>query len=203
VVKRRLPKRKGPPCSICKHRDKTRIEATRIAGASLDSIAAKFSISRDALHRHMTNHVDADTRSQLLADVSVQELAQLAAAEGVSVLQYLSLVRQILMGELQLASQVHAHSATAALAGKLNETLRLLGTLSGEMSEMASRSITVNGNINILNSPVIADLQSKILEALAPFPDASSAVIRALRSFESAPAATNAPEMKVIEHAAT
>jgi hypothetical protein len=199
---RRFHSRRGPVCSICAHPDRPRIEAVRCAGASLDTVAAKFSISRDSLHRHMHAHVSDDARAQYLANVPIAELAQLAASEGTSVLEYLSLVRSVLMQEFQLASQAHAHHATSALAGRLNETLKLIGTISGEMSELA-RSITVNGNINILNSPVIADLQAKILDALEPHPEAASAVIRALRSFESAPAATNATEMKVLEHAAT
>jgi hypothetical protein len=176
----------------------------RCAGASLDSVAAKFSCSRDALHRHMGAHVSADAKSQYLADVPIQELAQLAASEGVSVLQYLSLVRSILMGEFQLASQAHAHHATASLAGRLNEVLRSIGQLSGEMSDLASRSITVNGNINILNHPQIAAFQAVILEALEPveFERARQAVVIRLRAFdaEGSPAAATIPDMKTIEH---
>jgi hypothetical protein len=181
--------------------DKARIEAVRCAGASLDTVAAKFSISRDALHRHMTNHVTDDQRSQYLADVPIQELAQLAASEGISVLQYLSLGRSVLMQEFQLASQAHAHHATSALAGRLNETLKLIGTLSGEMSELA-RSVTINGNINILNHPAAATFQAKLLEALEPFPAAHEAVVTCIRAFdaESAPAAAAVPLMKTIEH---
>jgi len=69
------PKRtskKGPPCTVCKHVDRARIEATRIAGASLDSIAAKFSIGRDALWRHMARHVSEDLKAQYIADVPVK-----------------------------------------------------------------------------------------------------------------------------------
>jgi hypothetical protein len=176
----------------------------RCAGASLDNVARKFSISRDSLHRHFHNgHVTEDARAQYLADVPIQELAQLAASEGVSVLQYLSLVRSVLMSEFQLASQAHAHHATSALAGRLNETLKLIGTLSGEMSELAR--ITINGNVNVMNHPQIATLQARILEALEPFPSAAQAVVAALRSFdtEGTPASATVPEMKVIEHHVT
>jgi hypothetical protein len=175
----------------------------RCAGASLDNVSRKFSISRDALHRHFHNgHVTEDARAQYLADAPLAELAQLAASEGISVLQYLSLVRSILMAEFQLASQAHAHHATSALAGRLNETLKLIGSISGEMSELA-RSVTINGNVNILNHPQVAAFQAVILEALEPaeFERARQAVVMRLRSFdaESAPAAT-IPDMKTIEH---
>jgi hypothetical protein len=200
VSRRRLHGRRGPLCSICAHPDRARIEALRCAGASLDNVAGKFQISRDSLHRHFHNgHVTEDARAQYLADVPIAELAQLAASEGTSVLQYLSLVRSVLMQEFQLASQAHAHHAASALAGRLNETLKLIGTLSGEMSELAR--ITINGNVNVMNHPQIATLQARILEALEPFPSAAQAVVSALRSFdtEGTPASATAP-MKTIEH---
>jgi hypothetical protein len=201
---RRFHSRRGPVCSICAHPDRTRIEALRCAGASLDAVAKKFAVSRDSVFRHHANHVDEAAKAQYLASAPIEELAQLAASEGVSVLQYLSLVRSVLMQEFQLASQAHAHHATSALAGRLNETLRLIGSLSGEMSELATRSsITINGNVvNVMNHPAIASLQAKILQALEPFPSAAAAVVAALRSFddESAPAAATIPDMKVIEH---
>jgi hypothetical protein len=204
---RRFHSRRGPVCSICAHPDRTRIEALRCAGASLDACSAKFSISRDSLHRHMHAHVTEDAKSQYLANVPIAELAQLAASEGTSVLEYASLVRSILMSEFQLASQAHAHHATSALAGRLTEVLKLIGGLSGEMSELA-RTVTINSNINILNHPQIAAFQAVILEALEPveFERARQAVVMRLRAFDaegSPAAATTVKEMKVIEHAAT
>jgi hypothetical protein len=184
---RRFHSRAGRGCLVCQHKDRVRIEALKCAGASLDSIAKKFDVSRDSVWRHMANHVDDDQRSRYLADVPVAELAQLAASEGTSVLEYLSLVRSILMSELQLASQVHSHSATAALAGRLNEILRTIGSLSGELGDMATRSLTINGNVitNVMNHPQIANLQANLLRALAPFPAARAAVIGALRAMDA------------------
>jgi hypothetical protein len=202
TVKRpKLHSRRGPPCTVCVHSDRSRIEATRCAGASLDSVAAKFSISRDALHRHMHAHVDADQRSQYMAGVPIAELAQLAASEGVSVLSYLSLVRSILMQQFQLCASVNNANGVAVLGGRLNEILRSIGTISGEMSEVAARSVTFNGStINITNHPEIATLQAKILEALEPFPSAAQAVVAALRAFDAASAPSAVPLMKTIEH---
>jgi hypothetical protein len=150
----------------------------------LDSIALKFSCSRDAVHRHMANHVLQDLLAQYLADAPIKELAQKAAAKGMSVLQYLSLIRSTLMNEFQLAAAVHDRHATSALAGRLNEVLRSIGSISGELGDMA-RSITVNGNINILNSPLLANLQANLLRALAPFPEARNAVIATLRAMDA------------------
>jgi hypothetical protein len=200
IPRKRTSLRKGPVCTICKHENRVLIEQTRIAGASLDSIALKFGCSRDAVHRHMANHVSEDLLALYLADAPIAELAQKAASEGVSVLQYLSLIRSTLMNEFQLAANVHDRHATSALAGRLNEVLRSIGSISGELGDMAMRSVTVNGNINIMNSPLLANLQANLLKALAPFPDARAAVIGALRAMD-APAddAADLPDRKLLE----
>jgi hypothetical protein len=96
VARHRLHNRKGPTCSVCKHPERARIEATRVAGASLDSIAAKYSIGRDALWRHMARHVPEDVGAQYLADVPIKELAARASEEGVSLLDYFAIVRGVL-----------------------------------------------------------------------------------------------------------
>jgi hypothetical protein len=200
IPRKRTSLRKGPVCTICKHENRVLIEQTRIAGASLDSIALKFDCSRDAVHRHMANHVSEDLLAQYLADAPIAELAQKAASEGISVLQYLSLIRSTLMNEFQLAANVHDRHATSALAGRLNEVLRSIGTISGELGDMA-RSITVNNNstVNFVNSPVFIDLQQMLIRRLAGHPDALSSVIEGLTELErrSAPRATAAP---MIEH---
>ncbi len=187
IPRKRTSRRRGPICSICKHENRVLIEQTRIAGASLDSLALKFGCSRDAVHRHMANHVSQDLLAQYLADAPIKELAQRAAAEGMSVLQYLSLIRSTLMNEFQLAAAVHDRHATSALAGRLNEVLRSIGSISGELGDMA-RSITINGNVlNVMNHPQLANLQANILTALRPFPEAKGAVIAALKSMDAVP----------------
>ncbi len=53
----------------------------------------------------------------------------------------------------------------------------------------------------ILNSPQFATLQATLLRALAPYPDARSAVVLALRDLDAEPAPA-ASAMKVIDHVA-
>jgi len=119
----RRRKRTSTACSICKHEHRALIEGARVAGASLDSIAGKYGCSRDALHRHCKNHLSDDQRSEYLAAVPLRELAEKAAAEGLSILQYLSLTRGILVKQMQLASSVNDHHATSALlAGSMRPT---------------------------------------------------------------------------------
>jgi hypothetical protein len=181
-------------CIVCGHPDRALIEAARVVGCSLDTIAAKHSISRDAIFRHMKNHVDEATRADYLAGIPMKDLAAKAAEEGVSVLQYFSIIRGVLMSQFQLAASVNDRNATATLAGRLTEVLRAIGSISGEMGNLAS-SITINNTTNILNSPIFATLQANMLHALAPFPDARAAVVAALRQMDE----QSAPPMKTIE----
>jgi hypothetical protein len=123
----------------------------------------------------------------------MKELAAKAADEGVSVLQYLGIVRSTLMTQFQLAASVNDRNATATLAGRLTEVLREIGRITGELGSMAANNITIN-NTTVLNSPVFATLQANLLTALAPYPEARQAVIAALRQMDQS------PNMKVIEN---
>jgi hypothetical protein len=185
IPTKRTSLRKGPVCSVCRSEHRVLIEQARIVGCSLDTISAKYNVSRDSVFRHMRAHVSEDLRAEYLAAVPLAELAQKAASEGLSVLQYLSIVRSTLLNAFQLAANVGDRNGTAILAGRLNETLRTIGQLSGELGDMAMRSVTINGNINIMSNPVLANLQANILKALAPFPAAREAVIGALRAMDA------------------
>ena len=182
-------------CVVCNHKDRALIEFARVAGCSLDTIAAKHNVSRDAIWRHMTKHVDESARADYLAAVPMKDLAAKAAEEGTSVLGYFSIVRGILMQQFQLAASLNDRNATATLAGRLTEVLRSIGSISGEMGNMAVNNLTIN-NVSIMNSPVFASLQANLLHALAPFPEARAAVVNALRQMDE----QNAPPMKTIEH---
>jgi hypothetical protein len=181
-------------CKICRHPDRTLIEAARVGGCGVDAIAAKFGVSRDGVWRHCKNHISDDARSDYLAAVPMSELAAKAASEGVNVLSYFSIVRDILMRQFQLAASVGDRNATASLAGRLTEVLRAIGSISGEMGSLAANSITIN-NTTVLNSPIFANLQANMLTALAPYPEARNAVVAALRAMEE-----NQAPMKTIEH---
>jgi hypothetical protein len=119
----------------------------------------------------MKNHVTDEQRADYLAAIPMGELAEKAAAEGVSVLSYFSIIRATLMTQFQLAASVNDRNATAILAGRLTEVLREIGRASGELGSMAANNITIN-HTTIMNSPVFATLQANLLTALAPFPEA-------------------------------
>jgi len=171
-------------CKVCSHPLRHEIEQLRVAGCSLDAIAAKYDgVLRDSIHRHMQNHVSEASKAVYLADVPLSEVAERAAKEGGSLLNYLSLVRTTVFQQLLLASSVNDGNRVAVLAGRATEVLREIGRVTGELSAIGS--LTVNNNTAVfVNSPAFAQLEEMLLDKLRPFPDALRAVVSGLRELE-------------------
>jgi hypothetical protein len=166
-------------CTVCRHAERARIELLRIAGVSLDTLASQFGLSRDAVHRHMAKHVTIADKAAYLADVPLSELMARAADDGLSLLDFMRIVRATLTRQFQLAASVNDHTATAALAGRLNETLGLIGKLTGELLKLAP-GMTINNTAVFIESPQFAQVHGVLLKALAPHPEARAAVVSAV-----------------------
>lgn len=168
----------------------------RLAGASLESLAERFSLGstipagRDRLWRHMRDHVTADHRAALLADVPLSELAEKAAAQNASLLDHLNIVRMNLMTLFLSAAGAGEHKAAALVSGRLLECLRDQGQLTGEL--LRHGPVTNFNTFNIIASPQFAQLQAMLVDVLRPHPEALQAVVAGLRDLEA-----NTP--KVIE----
>jgi hypothetical protein len=181
-------------CQVCRHEHRWRIELLRSAGASLDSLAAKFGVERDAIWRHWQNHVTDEAKaSYLIGPADMEKLAQKAAETGDSVLDYLKICRGALLAQL----------ASMQVAGDLR-TLETIAKISGELGALAQTTynITTNNVAVLSEHPAFAKLQATVLRALGPHPDARQAVVAALRQLDenNAPPATTAA--KVIDHVA-
>lgn len=185
--------RKGEPnrqCTICCHAQRYQIELALVSGVSCRAVARKYEVSRDAAWRHLRNHVPAERRAELVAGpLKPAELAERAADEGMTLLEYLSMVRNSLMARFLAASEADDRQGTALVAGRLLDCLRLTAQLSGELSK-AGASIT--NNIAIMQSPLMADLQRMLIQRLQGYPDARTAVLAGLEELsaqQSAPVA--------------
>jgi hypothetical protein len=176
----------------------------RLSGASLDSIAIKFGLKRDAIWRHMEAHVDADRRALLVADVPLKELADKAAAEGVSLLEYFSVVRSTVLSQMIAAASMNDRHGTATLAGRATEVLREIGKLTGEILRSAPIG-NVTNNFVLMASPQFVALERMLVEKLAPHPEALRAVLEGLRDLEGDDASSvptiDLPAMRTLEHA--
>ena len=60
-------------CRVCRHPDRVRIEANRLVGVTCKDLAAQFGgVSAMAIWRHMHNHVSAEAKAELMADVPLR-----------------------------------------------------------------------------------------------------------------------------------
>src|SRR5262245_31550741 len=146
-------------CTICRHEHRARIELMRASGATLDAIAKRFGVNRNSLWQHWRNHVSNETKAYLIAGpAKLDELAQRAAAEQLSLLDYLSIVRSALMNLFQAATEQGSHHNAAMVSGRLLQVLSAIGRLSGELQIYATggNTTTVTNNTMIVNSPTFA-----------------------------------------------
>jgi hypothetical protein len=189
-------------CQICRHSERWRIELLRAGGAGIDALAAKFGVERDAVWRHWHNHVSPEMKAKwLCGPAELANLAEKAAEEGDSVLDYLRMIRTVLTGQLAAVSEAGDARSAAYVAGRLTHTLEAIARVTGEIGQLA-QTINVTNNVAILaEHPAFLKVQASILRALAPYADARAAVVMALRDLdaERAPVATAAAQ-KVIEH---
>ncbi len=181
-----MPTRKitKPRCTVCHHPERHRIELLRLAGTPTDTLVEKYpELGRDAVYRHMANHVDAETKAAMVADVPLSELAERAVKEGGSLLDHFSVVRLTVMAALQRAAAVNDYSGTAALAKRATEINREIGRLSGELLNSTPIANFTQNNI-IMGGPIMARLESMLIDRLAPFPDALRAVLDGLADLD-------------------
>jgi hypothetical protein len=170
-------------CTICSHSERARIELARVSGVSLRQIEETFGVSWQAVWRHMANHVSDADRAIYLADVNLKDLADRANAESLSLLDYLAIIRSTLFQQMQMAAGLNDRSATAALAGRLNETLKLLASLTGELLRLNPH--TVNHNVTVfMSSPLYIELEQMLIATLSDHPDALAKVVDGLRALE-------------------
>jgi hypothetical protein len=167
-----------------------------VAGCSLDAISEKFGtpehpLHRASVHRHCRDHLDETLRASLIADVPLAELATRAAKEGLSLIDYFSLVRSTIIQQMLLAASVNDGHRTSALAGRAIEVLREVGRLTGELSAIGNKVNIVN-NVAIFGDPRFIELQAGLIALARSHPDARADIVALLRRLDEQPQPTSA-----------
>jgi hypothetical protein len=186
--------RSGEPsgrCAVCKHPERYRVELALVGGASHRVIGQNYGLNKHALWRHLRKHVSKERRAQLVAGpLKLSELSQKAAEEGLALLDYLQIIRSTLLSQFMTTSEAGDSNGAATVAGRLLECLRIIATLTGEISRT---SAVVTNNIAILQSPLMADLQGMLIRTLQPFPEARAAVLGGLEQLSARAMSQAAP----------
>ncbi len=170
-------------CTICLHPQRYRMEILLVSGVGRRAVAKQFSVSADAVWRHSKVHISEEQRAQLLGGpVKLRELADKAAEEGLSLLQYVDMVRSAVLRHFFAAGEAGDMQTVGVLSTRLAELFRLQGQFTGDLSRATAN---VTNNIAILSSPLMADLQVMLIQRLQPFPDARAAVLAGLEELSA------------------
>lgn len=174
-------------CKVCSHPERIRIEALQIAGTSLDTLAERFDLSRDSIWRHCKNHVSDQTKASYIAGPArIAELAEIATEENRGLIEYLTILRSLLFGQLDtLAKEGNAYGV-ALLSGRVMEVLREIGKTTGEINSLAGSTVinVTNNHLTILNSAPFADLQTGLLKLCNRYPDVRSDIVALFKELD-------------------
>jgi hypothetical protein len=190
------PARPGK-CTICTHPERTRIEMLRVSGVPLRAVSVEFDISKDALHRHFHRHVSPKRRAELVAGpAAVEQLANAAAAESKSLLDYLGIARSVLFSQFLNAAEAGDRNGLVSVADRLLESLREIGRLTGELRQVSGISI-VNNSLTLIGSPEFTALSEGLLVIARAHPEARADIVALLRRVDEAPLAM--PALPIID----
>jgi hypothetical protein len=185
-------------CAICKHPDRSRIEALRLSGVSLRIVAKRFGLTgKDAVHYHFKRHVTPERRASLmLGAAKLEELVNQATQESRSLLERMNVATSILFSRFIACAEAGDDNALANIAGRLNTLFRDYAHLTGELR---GASVTINQTtVNILSTPEFVALQSGLLALVRKYPEARADVVSLLRDLAKGEAPAVRPS--VAEH---
>lgn len=149
-------------CSICSNDRAKQIDQDLVKGLSPADVSSKYQVSQFALYRHRKNHL---TRS-LSGDPQVKELRITdSAVETLG-----NMLRKLKDIEKQAERAKNLNIAILAIR-EVARITELLEKICGRLKD---------SEINVYLNPQFVTVQTAIVEALEPFPEAKQAVVEAL-----------------------
>lgn len=166
------------PCTVCEHPRREDVDRALVGGReSFRDIAGRTDLTRAALQRHRENHLSA----------SLQRVHEARGAQGAErALSLLERLESMVERMDRFVDQAETGGSSAQFLGGMRElraTVELLGKATGEL-ETGGTTVNV---VNLATSEEWRSVQSTILRALAPHPEARQAVVRALTTPEQEP----------------
>lgn len=155
------------PCMVCHHPQRAAIDRALVAGTPNPELSALHRVSEDSLLRHKHRHLP-------LRLIKAQAAREEAEAD-----RLLEGVRGLRGKALQLLLKAEqAGDLRTALLGirEARGCMELLAKLAGKLDERPT--------INVLVLPEFVAVQTAIVEALGPYPEAREAVVGRLAVLE-------------------
>ena len=150
------------PCSICAHNKASQINRDLVKGVSPVDVSAKYQVSQFALYRHRKNHL---TRS-LSEDPKVKELRITDNAV------------ETLRNMLQKLREIEKKAERAKNLNISILAIREVCRITELLEKIAGR--LKDSEVNIYMNLQFVTIQTAIVEALEPYPEAKLAVVEAL-----------------------
>jgi hypothetical protein len=154
-------------CTICTHPDRPAIDMMLVNGRSNRRIAAQFNVTEQAVRRHKGEHLPAEM-------VKAQEAEDVAHA--IDVVKQLKAINAACLAVLGDARTAGDGELVLKAVDRVQRQIELQAKLLGDLDDRPQ--------INVLVSPQWLTVRSALLEALAPYPDARSAVAARLVALE-------------------
>jgi hypothetical protein len=151
-------------CTICEHPDREAIDRALVGDSSNLSISSLFGVSESAVRRHKANHLPA----KLVMAQAAEEIAQ-----ADDLLGQMQDLQARTLAVLEAAESTNQHRTALSAIREARSNLELLAKLLGELDERP--------HVNVLISPTV---QTAIIAALGPYPEARLAVADALQGLE-------------------
>lgn len=152
-------------CTVCTSPDRDAIDAEIIRGGSFRAIAEAHGLGRMSVQRHAASHLPKTL-------VKAHEAATVARADDL-----LGQVRQLQDRALGILRRAERKGDLRSASGAIREArglIELLGKLAGELQSGTT--------INLIAAPQWVQLRGAILLAVAPFPEAREAIVKALEA---------------------
>jgi len=149
-------------CSVCEHIQVKDIDESLVNGTGLRKIAERFSLSTTAVHRHK-KHLNGTL-------IKAREVMKITHADNL--LNQVKYLQEKSLHILSKAEEIGDYRACTSAINEARKCLELLGKLAGELQD--------GQTVNVIVSPQWVELRTTIIQSLNPYPEAKSAILRAL-----------------------
>jgi hypothetical protein len=153
----------GRHCTVCVSPRRHVIDAVLVGGELLAAVGHKYKVSPDALRRHRAAHL-----TPALVKVAVERYgAETASSAFEATVGRLEGLVDRLEALLTVAEDRKSLIGASNLAREIRGSLKLVARLRGMLDERP-----VHTTVNVLATPEFVGVVSRLIEALAPYPEA-------------------------------
>ena len=150
-------------CSVCGHPERTSIDGALVRRAPYREIARRFGVGKDALSRHLNDHI-----APAVAKIREEEEARGA----LDVVKQLKVINTASLGILMEARNRGDADTALKAVDRVLKQLELVAKLAGTLDERPRVNVTMDAEW--------LELRAVIVLALEPHGAAKDAVLRAL-----------------------